>query len=220
MTAILVSLSACAPYRQAGYYPAGGGYNSYSSGYGVTQRSYYGGYPSYPGNSYSYPSSNNYYYYDNDNGNRHNHNYNHGYNIRPSGNTGYVRPNPTQDSSHYHPDRKHRQTGYPSQNRDRGDYRNDRRNLPASDRPRENTSPYSGRQNRPEQNYGQNRRPGDRRDHDHGPRQNEWEAKNQIKEQRNSKKERNERVRYGKRKQDKSPDEISNRDRNPRFGSN
>jgi hypothetical protein len=179
---LLLFLSACAPYQQA-YYPAGGAY----SGYGFTQRSYYGGYPYYNNN-----------YHDDDD--EHHHFDRHdGYNSHPSWNNGYVRPNPSNGYSHNYPDRKQQQFGYqssvpacPGRIDHRDLHGNNNWNKSPSDHPWEHNNPHHGRPNSDVhvQNFGQNYRPDDQ--------------KNQIKEQRQYDHENNNRVRYENHEQAKN----------------
>ena len=151
---LLLFLSACVSYPNA-YYPAGGAY----SGYGVTQRSYYGGYPDrYDNRSYSYNS--NYRYDDND---HHHLDHHDGYNSHPSWNNGNVRPNPPNDFSHNHPDRKHQQFGYqgsvPIYPKHNDLPLNNNWRKPPSDRSWGHNNHNNGRPNSDGQNYGQHQRP-------------------------------------------------------------
>ena len=143
---LLLFLSACAPYQQT-YYPAGGAY----SGYGVTQRSYYGGYP-YNNNYHD----DEHHYFD-----RHD-----GYYSHPSWNNGYIRLNPSNGYSQNHPNRKHHQFGYQGS---APTYPNhyDHHNLqgnknwsktPPSDRSWKHNSPPHSRPNSGGQNFGQKQR--------------------------------------------------------------
>ena len=188
---LLLLLSACAPYHQT-YYSAGGNY----SGYGVTQRSYYGGYP-YRYDNHSYPYNSNYHYDDDHHRNRHD-----DYNSNPSWNNGYVRPNSSNDYLHNHPDRKHQRFSYRSSvpahpdHKDHHDqHGNNNWSKPSVDRSWEHNNPQHSRLNSDRQNYGQNQRPADDRrnqikelqhyDHDNGNRVR-YENHEQAKDQRGS----------------------------------
>ncbi len=170
---LLLFLSACAHYPHA-YYPAGGAYSSY----GVTQRSYYGGYP-YRYDNYSYPYNSKYRYDD-----RHD-----GYKSRSSWNNRYARPNPPNDYRYNHNDRKHRQSGfqgsvptYPDRKNHIDLLRNNNWSKPPSYRRGEHNNPQHGRPNSDRQNYRQHQRPDDRR--------------NQIREQRHYSQDNNKRIRH------------------------
>ncbi|MFZ2169589.1 MAG: hypothetical protein WAW61_08140 [Methylococcaceae bacterium] len=166
---LVLFLSACAPYHHS-YYPAGGAY----SGYGVTQRNYYGGYP-YRYDNYSYPYTSNYRYFYPDN--RHHLDRHDDYNSRPSINNIYLHPNPPNDYRYNHNDRKHQQFGYqgsapkyPDRNNHNDLPRNNNWNKPLSDRRWNQNNSQRDRPNPEGQNNRQHQRPDDRR--------------NQIREQR------------------------------------
>ncbi len=176
---LVLFLSACASYPHA-YYPAGGTY----SGYGFTQRSYYGGYP-YRYDNYSYPYNSKYRYDD-----RHHHLDRHNdYNSYPSWNNRYVRPNPSNDYRYNHNDRKHQQFGYqgsvptyPNHNDHNDLHGNNNWSKPPSDRRWEHNNPQHGRPNSDVQNYRQHQRSDDRG--------------NQIREQRHYEHENDKRSRH------------------------
>lgn len=137
---LLLFLSACAPYHQT-YYPANGGY-------GVTQRSYYGGYP-YRHDNHSYPYNSKYRYDD-----RHHHFDRHDvYNSHPW-NNGYVRPNHSNDYNHNDLGRKHQKFGYqgsvpayPDRKNHHDLPRNNNWSKPSSDRRWKHNNTQRGRPN-------------------------------------------------------------------------
>ncbi|MDD1624685.1 MAG: hypothetical protein LUO94_07980 [Methylococcaceae bacterium] len=175
---LLLLLSACAPYHQT-YYPANGGY-------GVTQGSYYGGYP-YRHDNHSSPYNSKYRYDD-----RHD-----SYNSRPSWNNRYVRPNPPNDYRYNHNDRRHQQFGsqgfvpkYPDRKNHNDLPRNNNWSKPPSDRRWGHNNPQHGRPNPDGHSYRQYQRPDDRR--------------NQIREQRHYNHENDNRDRHEDHQQSKS----------------
>lgn len=173
---ILLFLTACTHYPHQAYYPAGGAYTSYNSGYVVSPGTYNGGYP-YRYDNYAYPVYGQY-------GHNHHHD-DGGYDANRSWNRSRLKANPSKHYNH-HTEQRNQQWAY----KEPATRYLDRPHHQDADHLRKLPNNYPQRQhdrqhvwsNPNPQNYRQQQRPDDSRDYNRGSPQNEWAAKKPIRD--------------------------------------
>lgn len=216
---------ACAPYYQQTYYPADGAYGGYNNygGYGVIQQSYYEGYPSHY-QTYSYPYSGQYHFEYNDRRYEHDNHYYSRYKGSTDHNV-YVKPNPSSHYNHYHSDRKHEQTAYQAPVPRGADhsphsvYGDEHRDRPSPNRPSERKEHKDNLPQPYGRAYGMNRND-ERRHQGRWPRQDEWDAKNRLKEQWRLERENYKMIRNENRESQRTHGKKHRADHKERFSEN